>query len=77
MSKILATAVPVLVFLHWLAAGQVTVTADGYPVAVPVLLIAAVIITALAAVLVALLVWRVRAEDARAAAWRLRKAGAR
>jgi ABC-type branched-subunit amino acid transport system permease subunit len=77
MSKAIIAAVAAVLFLRWLAVGQVTVVADGFPVTVPVLLVAAVIVAAAAAAILALLALRIRAEQARAATWPPRRAGAR
>jgi hypothetical protein len=68
--------VALALFLRWLAVGQVTVTVDGAPVVLPALAVAAVCLTAVAAALVALVVYRIRAERAMLAAWQARKAGA-
>jgi ABC-type antimicrobial peptide transport system permease subunit len=77
MSRALIAAVPIGLFLHWLAAGQVTVTVDGVPVAVPAVAVAALVLIAVSAAVVALVVYRIRAERAMLAAWRARKAVAR
>jgi hypothetical protein len=72
-----AAAVVVALFLHWLAAGHVTVTLDGAPVVLPALLVAALMLISVSAAAVALVVLRIRAERASLAAWQARKAGAR
>jgi uncharacterized membrane protein YccF (DUF307 family) len=77
VSKALIAAVPIVLFLHWLAVGHVTVTADGIPVVLPALALAAVCLTAVAAVLVALVVYRTRAERAMLASWQARSAAVR
>jgi hypothetical protein len=77
MSKFLAAAVALALFLRWLAAASVTVTVDGLPVVLPVLAVTAVPLTAISAAAVALLVYRTRAERATLAAWRARQAMAR
>jgi hypothetical protein len=73
MSKTLALVIPVVLFLRWLAAGQVVVTVAGTPVAVPVIAVAAVAMIAVTGALAALLVYRIRAEQAMMAAWQARK----
>ena len=77
MSKAFIAAVPIALFLRWLAVGQVTVTADGMPVVLPALAVAAVIAIAVAAALAALVVYRARAERAMLADWQARRAAVR
>lgn len=78
MSKAhLAALVSALLFLRWLATGHVALTVAGLTVAVPALLVAAVAAVAVTAGVVALLVYRTRAERAMLAAWQARKAAAR
>jgi hypothetical protein len=62
-----------MLVLRWLATAQVTATVGGFPVVVPVLVLAVLALAALAAALVALAVWRMRAEQAMAAAWRAQR----
>ena len=73
----LVAAVAVALFLRWLAVGQVTVTADGIPVVLPALAVAAACLTAVAALLVVLVVYRARAERAMLADWQARRAAVR
>lgn len=70
-------AVAVVVFLRWLAAARVPVTVSGVTFAVPALAFAALTVTAVSAAVVALVMYRLRADRAAAAAWRAGKAGAR
>lgn len=78
MSKAhLAALVAALLALHWLAVGHVTLTVAGAIVILPALLVAALAAAAVTAGVVALLVWRTRAERAMLAAWQARKAAAR
>jgi uncharacterized membrane protein YccF (DUF307 family) len=78
MSKAyLIAAVCLALFLRWLAAGHVTVTIAGAPVNVPALAVAAVAVIAVSAAVVALVVYRTRAERAMLADWQARKAAAR
>jgi hypothetical protein len=72
-ARLTALAAAVLV-LHWLATAQVTITAAGFPVAVPVLALAAIIVAAVAAAAAVLLVCRSRAEQAAVMVWRSRYA---
>ncbi len=67
-------AASVAVFLRWVAVGHVTATAAGVTVSVPALLVAAVTVVTITAAAAALLVYRVRAERAMAAAWKARRA---
>jgi hypothetical protein len=77
MSRRLAAVVLAALFLHWLAVGQVTVTVDGAPIVLPALAVAAACLTAVAALLAALAVYRIRAERAMLAAWQARSAAVR
>ncbi len=63
-----------LLFLRWLAVGHVAVTFAGATVIVPALAVAAVAALGVTAAVVALIVYRVRAERAMLAAWQARKA---
>ena len=69
VSKALAVVIPVALFLHWLAAGSVTVTMDGAPVAVPALAIVVGAVIAMSAAIVAVGVLLIRAERKTPAAW--------
>lgn len=78
MSKpYLIAAVCLVLFLRWLAVGQVTMTVAGAPVIVPALAVAAIAVIAAAGAVVALVVYRTRAERAMLAAWQARTAAAR
>lgn len=77
MSRRLVAVVLAALFLRWLAVGHVTVTADGVPVVLPALAVTAACLTAVAALLVALVVYRTRAERAMLAAWQARSAAVR
>jgi hypothetical protein len=69
-------AVLVLV-VRSLAGAHVLVPVGGLVVAVPALAIAAVTVTAMAAAVTALVVYRIRADRATLAAWQASKAAAR
>ncbi len=78
MSKAhLAALVSALVFVRWLAVGHVAVTVAGATVIVPALAVTAVAVVAVTAGVVALVVYRTRAERVMLAAWQARKAAAR
>jgi len=70
----LAAAAAVALFLRWLAVGHVTMTACGASMCLPALVIVAGCVLAVTATAAALVVYRVRAEQAVLAA-RLRAAG--
>lgn len=73
----LIAAVAAVVFLRWLTVARVTITVAGIPVSVPAFAVAAATVLTVATALVALLVYRTRAERAMVAAWQARKAAAR
>ena len=78
MSKAHLTAlVSALLFLRWLATGQVALTVGGVTATVPALALAAVAVITAAAAAVALIVYRTRAERAMLAAWQAQKAATR
>jgi len=78
MSKpYLIAAVCLVLLLRWLAASQVTMTMAGAPVVVPALALAAVAVIAAAGAVAALVVYRIRAEQAMLAAWQARRAAGR
>ena len=78
MSKARLIAVVVVVlFLRWLAVGHVAVSVAGATVSVPALVVAAVAVVAVTGAVAALVVYRVRAEQAMLAAWQAQKAAAR
>jgi hypothetical protein len=77
VSKLVAAAVALVLFVRWLASATVTVNAGGFPVTVPVFLVIAMVAVSVAAAVVALAVYRTRAERATLAAWRSRPAVAR
>ena len=75
MSKAHLTAlVSALLFLRWLAAGHVALTAGGLTATVPALVVAAAAVLTVTAAVAALIVYRTRAERAMLAAWQARKA---
>ena len=65
-----------VVFLRWLAVGHVSMTVSGVPVTVPALAVAAVAVMAVSGAVVALVVYRLRADRTARAAWRAAKGGA-
>ncbi len=71
-----AALAAVVLFLRWLVTGHVAVTAGGLTFMVPALALAAVTVLTLTAAVVALVVYRTRAEQAMLAAWQARKAEA-
>jgi len=73
VSELLAAVAPLALCLRWLASGAVTVTADPFPVVVPVLLVVAVVVVSAAAAVVALVMYRTHIEPERLAAWQARK----
>ena len=75
MSKAHLTALaPVLLFLRWLATGQVALSAGGLTATVPALAVAAVTVITATAAGVGLIVYRTRAGRAMLAAWQAGKA---
>jgi hypothetical protein len=76
MTRLIAV-LSVVLFLRWLAVGQVTLTVAGATAVVPALAIAAAAVLAMTAAAVALVVYRVRAERAMLAAWQARTAADR
>lgn len=68
----LAALAAALLVLRWLVTAHVTVMVAGFPVVVPVLAIATAVLAVLAAAVVALVVYRGRAERVMFAAWQAR-----
>jgi hypothetical protein len=78
MSKpYLIAAVCLALVVRWLAVSRVSVTVAGAPVVVPALALAAIAIIAVAGAVVALVVYRIWAEQAMFAAWQARRVAGR
>lgn len=70
----LAALAGAVLLLWWLATAQVTITVGRFPVAVPVLALAAFMVAAVAAAAAVLVACRSRAEQAAVMVWRSRYA---
>ena len=73
----LIAAVSLALFLRWLAVGHVTMTVAGATISVPALAVVAVTVITVTGAAAALVVYRIRAEQAMLAAWQARMAAAR
>jgi hypothetical protein len=70
-----AALAAIVVFLRWLAVGHVTATVSGLTFTMPALAVAAVAVTAVSGAAVALVIYRLRADQVRRATWRAARAG--